>query len=248
MSAYPLLDKLHLTARAALAVVAHPDDESFGLGAILAAMTAQGLRVRVLCFTHGEASSLGADVTDLGEVRGREMHRASAELSVNGVRLLDFPDGHLADAAAGVLAAEVRADLGDADLIVVFEPGGVTGHPDHQAATAAAELVADQGGLPVLHWGLPSAVADALNTEFDASFTAMEGVDIRVDRRAQLRAIRCHVSQARNNPVLDRRLQLLGDWERVRLQPPSRYPGSSRRAPRTFASSRSALAGRSLAT
>ncbi|HLI74718.1 MAG TPA: PIG-L family deacetylase, partial [Acidimicrobiales bacterium] len=44
----------------ALAVVAHPDDESFGLGAVLAALVRSGGDVRVLSFTHGEASTLGA--------------------------------------------------------------------------------------------------------------------------------------------------------------------------------------------
>jgi LmbE family N-acetylglucosaminyl deacetylase len=36
-----------------LAVVAHPDDESFGLGAILDAFTGAGARVEVLCLTQG---------------------------------------------------------------------------------------------------------------------------------------------------------------------------------------------------
>jgi LmbE family N-acetylglucosaminyl deacetylase len=43
-----------------LAVVAHPDDESFGLGAILDAFTRAGARGEVLCLTHGEASTLTA--------------------------------------------------------------------------------------------------------------------------------------------------------------------------------------------
>jgi hypothetical protein len=41
-----------------LAVCAHPDDESFGLGAVLAAFTGAGAESSMLCFTHGEASTL----------------------------------------------------------------------------------------------------------------------------------------------------------------------------------------------
>jgi LmbE family N-acetylglucosaminyl deacetylase len=41
-----------------LAVVAHPDDESFGLGALLDGFTGAGASVEVLCLTHGEASTL----------------------------------------------------------------------------------------------------------------------------------------------------------------------------------------------
>src|SRR5579863_6797097 len=131
------LESLTSWATSALAVVAHPDDESFGLGAVLADLTFRGVEVRVLCFTHGEASTLGAG-TNLAEMRAREMAAAGAALGVRSVTLLDHPDGRLSDVPTPTLADEVEAVLGDADLLVAFEPGGVTGHPDHRAATAAA--------------------------------------------------------------------------------------------------------------
>lgn len=49
--------------RRALAVVAHPDDESFGLGAVLGYLVHNGAEVSVLCFTRGEAST--SDVRQL---------------------------------------------------------------------------------------------------------------------------------------------------------------------------------------
>jgi LmbE family N-acetylglucosaminyl deacetylase len=118
----------------ALAVVAHPDDESFGLGAILSALSGAGAAVRVLCLTHGEASTLGSTV-NLAQVRGCELRAAATVLGVCDVALLDYPDGGLADVPSGALDAEVEERLGEADVLVVFEPGGVTGHPDHQAAS-----------------------------------------------------------------------------------------------------------------
>ena len=57
--------------RHVLAVVAHPDDESFALGAVIAALADSGSRVDVVCLTRGEASSLGADHADLLVVRVR---------------------------------------------------------------------------------------------------------------------------------------------------------------------------------
>lgn len=44
--------------RRVLAVVAHPDDESFGLGGLLALLSDGGVPTTVLCFTHGGASTL----------------------------------------------------------------------------------------------------------------------------------------------------------------------------------------------
>lgn len=48
-----------------VAVVAHPDDESFGLGAILDSFARSGAAVSVLCLTHGEASTLHGVSGDL---------------------------------------------------------------------------------------------------------------------------------------------------------------------------------------
>lgn len=75
-----------------LAVCAHPDDESFGLGAVLSAFAERGVRTSVLCLTHGEASTLGADRCDLHVIRERELSSAAAALGVGGVRLLEFGD------------------------------------------------------------------------------------------------------------------------------------------------------------
>ena len=57
-----------------LAVVAPtPDDESFGLGAIIDRMTSSGAAVHVLCCARGEASTLNQTGTDLFRQRAREL-------------------------------------------------------------------------------------------------------------------------------------------------------------------------------
>ncbi len=204
-----------LTVRSALAVVAHPDDESFGLGGVLGWLAGVGVETRVLCLSHGEASTLG-HAEDLAATRSAELACAAGALGVSNVRLLDLPDGCLADVAGEDLDSAVEANLGPTDLVVVFEPGGVTGHPDHRAATAAAERVARQRGLPVIEWGVAGEVAEALNAEFGTAFTAIAGTDIVVDRSVQWRAIECHGTQLAGNAVVVRRLALQGERDRVR--------------------------------
>ena len=56
-----------------LAVCAHPDDESFGLGAVLAALAHAGTSSNMLCFTCGEASTLGPGTGDLRRIRAGEL-------------------------------------------------------------------------------------------------------------------------------------------------------------------------------
>ena len=92
------------------------------------------------------------------------------------------------------LAADVETMAGKvgADLLLVFDEGGVTGHPDHCRATEAA--LAGAPGLPVLAWTLPRRVADSLNAELGTTFIgrADEEVDVvlRTDRAGQHRGHR----------------------------------------------------------
>src|SRR5579863_5236171 len=79
-----------------LAVVAHPDDESFGLGAVIDALVTGGTAVHVLCYTHGEASTLNETRADLRRARESELRQAAAELGAASVTLLDYLDGGLA--------------------------------------------------------------------------------------------------------------------------------------------------------
>ncbi|MEO7588628.1 MAG: PIG-L deacetylase family protein [Arachnia sp.] len=211
-----------------LVVVAHPDDESFGLGAVLDGFIMAGATVSVLCLTHGGASTLGAG-PQLSQVRAKELRNAADQLGIDSAVLLDYRDGMLSDVLRDILSAEVLRELDDrpTDGLVVFDPSGITGHADHTAATRAAVDAAAVMDLPVLAWTLPQDVADALNEEFDAGFVGHEQGDVDlvvpVLRKRQRSACLCHTSQAVPGSALWRRLELLGNHEHLRwLRQPRR--------------------------
>ena len=210
------------TAKSVLAVCAHPDDESFGLGAILGAFHDQGAQLSVLCFTRGEASTLHDREADLAVVRTAEFARAADVLGVSRSELLDYPDGHLAEQAFGGLVAHVIQLIQETatDLLLVFDEGGISGHSDHVQATKAATAAGTALQIPVLAWAISDEVAIALNQEFGAGFLGCsdDQLDFRVviDRVRQHQAIACHRSQSVGNPVLARRLQLSGGVEQLR--------------------------------
>ena len=188
--------------RSVLVVVAHPDDESFGLGAVLAGFVDAGAAVAVLCFTRGESSTLHGDEGDLASIRAGELADAARVLGVDPVRLVDYPDGALTEVDADDLSAHVLDLAGEveADGLLVFDADGVTGHSDHAMATVAAVAAADGSGLAVLGWTVPTTVAAALNEEYGAAFTGHDPRDIdlevTVDRTRQLAAVgrvRCSV-------------------------------------------------------
>jgi N-acetylglucosamine malate deacetylase 2 len=205
-----------------LVVVAHPDDETFGLGAIVDSFTSRGTAVHVVCFSRGEASTLNAAGADLFVAREAELRQASAELGVAGVTVLDYPDGGLSAQPPDELAGHVFAAAArhHADGLLVFDETGVTGHPDHQAATAAAVRAATAARLPVLAWALPAATAAQLRTETGMTFAGQSpgrlALCVRVRRARQRRAAFLHASQISPTAVLWRRLQLQGDCEHLR--------------------------------
>lgn len=201
-----------------LAVCAHPDDESFGLGAVITAFIDRGTAVHVVCLTRGEASTLSAS-SGLGERRCAELDCAAAILGVSTVTVHDYPDGQLESIPLATLATVITA-AGTADALLTFDHGGITGHPDHQHTTNATIAAAGQLNVPVLGWALTDSVATALNAEFTAKFTGRQPADIdfaiEVDRKRQRAAINCHSSQLADNPVPHRRLALQRDREHLR--------------------------------
>ncbi|MFS8480016.1 MAG: PIG-L family deacetylase [Micromonosporaceae bacterium] len=206
-----------------LAVVAHPDDESFALGAVLDRLGGLGARTAVLCFTAGEASTLHAVPGRLPAIRERELRDAATVLGLDRVELLHYPDGGLSEVPLDELAGHVRRLVvaQRPSHLLVFDTGGVTGHPDHDRATAAALAAARTTGLSVLAWTLPEHVAKTLNSELGSAFVGRPDHEIdltwTVSRERQRQAIDRHRSQSTDNPVLWRRLRLLGEVEHLRL-------------------------------
>ncbi|MGY1605850.1 PIG-L deacetylase family protein [Geodermatophilus sp. SYSU D00700] len=156
-----------------LVVVAHPDDEAFGCGSVIARAAAAGARVTLACATRGEAGQPAPglpDCGDLGAVREAELYRSAAALGVAAVELLGYrdsgfdgapPRGSLCaappDAVAGVLARLVA----DARPDVVLVLDGTDGHRDHQrvrTATAAAVRDAAAPGTVLVEHCLPNSL------------------------------------------------------------------------------------------
>jgi N-acetyl-1-D-myo-inositol-2-amino-2-deoxy-alpha-D-glucopyranoside deacetylase len=139
-------------------VVAHPDDESFGCGSLIAAAAAIGARVSVICATRGEAGErVGSPTTDavpLGELRERELRAAARVLGVETVALLGhadsgfdgpLPERALCGVALDPLVAELESWLANdpADVLLIID--GCDGHRDHLHIRAAVEGVVRRG-------------------------------------------------------------------------------------------------------
>jgi LmbE family N-acetylglucosaminyl deacetylase/uncharacterized OsmC-like protein len=211
-----------------LAVIAHPDDASVGLGAILDAFVFGGARVDVLCLTHGQAWTLQGAPGDLAALRGAELASAVDVLGPARANMLDCPDGALGEGCRASLVAEVvaAADSCFPDGLLVFDTAAETGHLDHVTATSAGLLAAETLDLPVLGWALSDAVAAQLKNESGTGSDPGEEIDLRVTVDRARQRLASHASHALQGQALPgsarwRRLELLADTESLRwLRPP----------------------------
>ena len=124
-----------------LGIWAHPDDETYLCGGIMAAAVRQGSRVVCVTATRGELGSMDADRwpagPELARVRTTELETALRHLGVTEHRWLDYPDGGCADVDDVQAVARLRDILDEVqpDTVLTFGPDGMTGHPDHQAVS-----------------------------------------------------------------------------------------------------------------
>lgn len=153
-----------------LAVLAHPDDESFGMGGTLALYASRGVDVYLVCATRGEAGEADAehmkDFDSIAEMRESELRCAAGILGLKGVYFLGYRDSgmpgtadnfhpdaqvsHPVDEVAGGVVHFIR-DL-KPDVVLTHDPIGGYRHPDHihihQATKLAFENANDSGFHP----------------------------------------------------------------------------------------------------
>jgi len=135
-----------------LSIWAHPDDETYLCGGLMARAVRAGSRVVCVTATRGELGSTDGSRwppgPPLAAVRTVEMDNALAALGVTEHHWLDYADGGCAavpDDDAVTRLVDVIEDVRP-DTVLTFGPDGMTGHDDHisvsrwttQACAAAA--------------------------------------------------------------------------------------------------------------
>src|SRR5512135_954393 len=87
---------LPMAKQTLLAVLAHPDDESFGMGGTLALYAARGVEVHLVCATRGEVGDVAPDLlqgfNSIADLRESELRCAAGILGLAGVHFLDYRD------------------------------------------------------------------------------------------------------------------------------------------------------------
>lgn len=148
-----------------LAVLAHPDDETFGTGGTLAYYARRGVEVHLICATRGEVGEMDAELlkgfASPGERREYELSCAADKLGLRKVHFLGYRDSGMPGSPENqhpqALVAQPLEEVAcrvagyirklKPQVVITFDPIGGYRHPDHiaihQATVRAFSLAAD---------------------------------------------------------------------------------------------------------
>lgn len=148
-----------------LGVWAHPDDEAYLSGGLMALARDAGLRVVCVTATRGELGTSDPRTWPpdrLAAQRTGELARCLQILGVDEHHWLGYGDGECARVDASVAVAQLCAVLEQVrpDTVLTFGPDGITGHPDHQTVSAWTGVAFDRAAPPgarLLHAAMPES-------------------------------------------------------------------------------------------
>ncbi len=157
-------------AKRILVALAHPDDESFGMGGTLAYYAAQGVDVQLVCATRGEAGSVDPEFMEgyasIAELREAELRCAAEQLGLRSLEFLDYRDSGMAGSKDNKhKEAFIRAPIDQVvetvvghirrvkpQVVLTFDATGGYHHPDHihihKAATLAFHAAGEAEAFP----------------------------------------------------------------------------------------------------
>jgi LmbE family N-acetylglucosaminyl deacetylase len=139
-----------------LVVMAHPDDESFGMGGTLAWYAEKGAAVHLICATRGESGEVDPEhmrgYATIAEKREAELRCAAEILGLESLQFLGYRDSGmtgskhnqnpqaLINAPVEEVADKVLTAIQTLkpQVVVTFDPIGGYRHPDHIAMHRAS--------------------------------------------------------------------------------------------------------------
>ena len=152
---------------ALMAVHAHPDDEVFATGGVLAKYTAEGIHSILVTCTGGEEGEIVDPTLDqaeiqprLAEVRAAELRCAVDALGIETLEFLGYRDSGMAGTPANENPASFHmASLEEAtgrlvrlvrryqpQVLISYDENGSYGHPDHIKAHYITQRAFDASG------------------------------------------------------------------------------------------------------
>jgi LmbE family N-acetylglucosaminyl deacetylase len=190
MESLPTLPLWQPARRPTIVISPHPDDETLGVGGLIAALRSQDIEVTVVAVTDGENAY--SDCPALGLIREEEQSRALQQLGVNCEHIirLRLPDSGLAQCEpmfTDILDSLVRPGS------QIFSPWKFDFHPDHETCGRVAELISDRKDIHLIYYFFWS-----WHRKLQPDLEELDLVQFPLTPkllREKLSALECHASQ-----------------------------------------------------
>jgi LmbE family N-acetylglucosaminyl deacetylase len=228
----------------ALAISAHPDDDTLFAGGLLAKLASERYEVYTLLTTRGEGGEVGEPPlvpakAQLGPLREAEARCAAAALGERDVYFLDFVDPHMEidgealpiNASLPEFAAAIAEYLRRLrpEIVITHGTDGEYGHPQHRfthvATRAAVQSEAPWRPEQLITW-MARAEPDVEDRLSNQSDPATLSIDIAPWLERKVAAAMCHRSQhamfLRNSKKPTVR-EMVRPVEHVRVWTPDEY-------------------------
>jgi len=154
-----------------LVVLAHPDDESFGMGGTIAHYAQEGVDVHLICATGGENGTVDPEFLEnhssIADLRADELACAAKRLGLASVIMGGYRDSGMPGSAANnhpdalvnqpleAVASKIAQHIRELrpQVVITHDPIGGYKHPDHIAVHKATVRAFHMAGDPGIDLG-----------------------------------------------------------------------------------------------
>lgn len=166
-----------------LGIWAHPDDETFSMGGLIAAANQNHQAVGCITATRGESGSQNMkDLSpqQLAGIRESELNDALECLGGADHFWLPYADGGCQTTPDTEAVERITSIIHQfqPDTIITFPPDGITGHTDHRTVSGWAKTAAQKCGVDRVYYVVTTKEAfDAHLAEADKKFNIFFNID-----------------------------------------------------------------------
>lgn len=197
-----------------MGIFAHPDDETFGPGGTLIKYAAEGHNTAVLTATHGQAGrAAGLTVeSTVGDIRKKEAKKAAEILGLHTHLMLNFYDGTLNEAQIPPLQDFILTAVNEInpDIIIIYEPGGISMHLDHIAVSKAVMKLWQAKEIrpkKIYYFGLPREMMAQMGRDGGLPPDKQATIDVSEYLEKKREAMMAHESQRKDWEMLFARME-----------------------------------------
>lgn len=195
-----------------LGIFAHPDDDVFGPGGTINLLSRQNNFYEVL-ITNGQAGTnqiTGKKEKDLGEKRKKESEMSAKILGIKKVFFLNYQDGFLANNLYHEIAETLEKIIkkNKIEIILTYEPRGVSGHIDHVFVSMVSSYIAQKLKLTIYYFCLNHQQRKLIKDYFIYFPEGYQNnqinlvVDIKKVINKKTEAIKAHLTQKKDGVMI----------------------------------------------